>query len=177
MTKKNLFTLVLCLFCLGTTTHAQHIPTLEEAVYGGLNQDRRRKQRELDERWRTLFQNRKKCRGSNTKVTAYKAKDNSKEVLIPANMLLNPQTGKPISVRNFIFSEDNSKVLIYTNTRRVWRYDTRGDYWVLNLKNGKLQQLGKSLPEATLMFAKFSPDASRVAYVSRNNTLRKRCLA
>ena len=36
MTKKNLFTLVLCLFCLGTTTHAQHIPTLEEAVYGGL---------------------------------------------------------------------------------------------------------------------------------------------
>ena len=28
------------------------------------DQDRRRKQRELDERWRTLFQNRKKCRGS-----------------------------------------------------------------------------------------------------------------
>ena len=36
MTKKNLFTLVLCLFCFGTTTHAQRIPTLEEAVYGGL---------------------------------------------------------------------------------------------------------------------------------------------
>ena len=35
MTKKNLFTLVLCLFCFGTTTHAQRIPTLEEAVYGG----------------------------------------------------------------------------------------------------------------------------------------------
>ena len=32
MTKKNLFTLVLCLFCFGTTTHAQRIPTLEEAV-------------------------------------------------------------------------------------------------------------------------------------------------
>ena len=132
------------------------------------DQDRRRKQRELDERWRTLFQNRKKCRGS-IRSHCLQAKDNSKEVLIPANMLLNPQTGKPISVRNFIFSEDNSKVLIYTNTRRVWRYDTRGDYWVLNLKDGKLQQLGKSLPEATLMFAKFSPDASRVAYVSRNN--------
>lgn len=77
-------------------------------------------------------------------VTAYKAKDNSKEVLIPANMLLNPQTGKPISVRNFIFSEDNSKVLIYTNTRRVWRYDTRGDYWVLNLKTANCNNWAKA---------------------------------
>ena len=77
-------------------------------------------------------------------VTAYKAKDNSKEVLIPANMLLNPQTGKPISVRNFVFSEDNSKVLIYTNTRRVWRYDTRGDYWVLNLKDGNCNNWAKA---------------------------------
>lgn len=168
MTKKNLFTLVLCLFCFGTTTHAQRIPTLEEAVYGGLIKT----EGESNVNWmkdgERYSKIEKNAEGA-YEVTAYKAKDNSKEVLIPANMLLNPQTGKPISVRNFVFSEDNSKVLIYTNTRRVWRYDTRGDYWVLNLKDGKLQQLGKSLPEATLMFAKFSPDASRVAYVSRNN--------
>ena len=168
MTKKNLFTLVLCLFCLGTTTHAQHIPTLEEAVYGGLIKTEGGSNVSWMKDGERYSKIEKNAEGA-YEVTAYKAKDNSKEVLIPANMLLNPQTGKPISVRNFIFSEDNSKVLIYTNTRRVWRYDTRGDYWVLNLKNGKLQQLGKSLPEATLMFAKFSPDASRVAYVSRNN--------
>jgi dipeptidyl-peptidase-4 len=40
---------------------------------------------------------------------------------------------------------------------------------VLNLLNGKLQQLGKGLEEATLMFAKFSPDGARVAYVSKLN--------
>ena len=100
---------------------------------------------------------------------AYMAKDNSKEVLIPASLLVNPDTKKPISVRSFTFSDDNSKALIYTNTRRVWRYDTKGDYWVLDLKSGKMQQLGKKFPEATLMFAKFSPDATRVAYVSGNN--------
>ena len=168
MTKKNLFTLVLCLFCFGTTTHAQRIPTLEEAVYGGLIKTEGGSNVNWMKDGERYSKIEKNAEGT-YEVTAYKAKDNSKEVLIPANMLLNPQTGKPISVRNFVFSEDNSKVLIYTNTRRVWRYDTRGDYWVLNLKDGKLQQLGKSLPEATLMFAKFSPDASRVAYVSRNN--------
>jgi dipeptidyl-peptidase-4 len=72
-------------------------------------------------------------------------------------------------VRSFTFSADNSKVLIYTNTRRVWRYDTRGDYWVLNTADGTLHQLGRQCPEATMMFAKFSPDGTRVAYVSKNN--------
>ena len=33
--------------------------------------------------------------------------------------------------------------LIFTNTRKVWRYHTRGDYWVLDMKTGKLTQLGK----------------------------------
>jgi dipeptidyl-peptidase-4 len=51
----------------------------------------------------------------------------------------------------------------------VWRYDTRGDYWVLDVQSGSLRQLGRQCPEATMMFAKFSPDGTRVAYVSQNN--------
>lgn len=104
-----------------------------------------------------------------TDIVAYGAKDNKREVLIPSSLLINTETGKPIPVRSITWSNNNEKVLIYTNTRRVWRYDTRGDYWVLNLKDSKLQQLGKGLPEASLMFAKFSPDDNRVAYVSQNN--------
>lgn len=102
-------------------------------------------------------------------IVAYKAKDNAREVIIPSTMLMDQATGKPISVRSISWSADNEKVLIYNNTRRVWRYDTRGDYWVLNLKDGSLRQLGKGLPESSMMFAKFSPDGSRVAYVSNNN--------
>ena len=78
-------------------------------------------------------------------------------------------TGKPIPARSISWSADNEKVLIYNNTQRVWRYDTRGDYWVLNLKDGALRQLGKGMPESSMMFAKFSPDGTRVAYVSNNN--------
>ena len=84
-------------------------------------------------------------------------------------MFINKETGKPIAIRSISWSADNEKVLIYTNTQRVWRYDTRGDYWVLSLKDGSLRRLGKGLPESSMMFAKFSPDGTRVAYVSRNN--------
>ena len=104
-----------------------------------------------------------------TDVVAYRAKDNAREVIIPSSMLVDKTTGKPIAVRSISWSADNKKVLIYNNTRRVWRYDTRGDYWALNLETGALRQLGKERPEATLMFAKFSPDGTRVAYVSENN--------
>lgn len=104
-----------------------------------------------------------------TDVVAYRAKDNAREVIIPSSMLVDKATGEPIAVRSISWSADNKKVLIYNNTRRVWRYDTRGDYWVLNLETGVLRQLGKNRPEATLMFAKFSPDGTRVAYVSENN--------
>ena len=104
-----------------------------------------------------------------TDVVAYRAKDNAREVIIPASQLVDPKSGKPIGVRSLIWSTDNKKVLIYNNTRRVWRYDTRGDYWLLNLEDHSLRQLGQGLPESSMMFAKFSPDGSKVAYVSRNN--------
>lgn len=98
------------------------------------------------------------------------ARDNSKRTVLVSKALLTPQGQQaPIEVRRFAFSEDGSKVLIHTNTRKVWRYDTRGDYWVADLKGNTMKQLGKGRPESSLMFAKFSPDGSRVAYVSEHN--------
>ncbi|HMI62384.1 MAG TPA: DPP IV N-terminal domain-containing protein, partial [Puia sp.] len=66
-------------------------------------------------------------------------------------------------------SEDGRKVLIYTNTRRVWRYNTRGDYWVLDLGSHVLSQVGKDRAASSLLYAKFSPDATKVAYSSEHN--------
>lgn len=107
--------------------------------------------------------------GTRKDVVAYRAKDNRREVLIPADKLVDPTSGTYKSSEKVIWSADNSKALIFTNTKKVWRYNTRGDYWILDLKSGMFRQLGAGLPESSLMFAKFSPDASRVAYVSKNN--------
>ena len=102
-------------------------------------------------------------------IIRYDAASGNKNVMIPASKFIVQETGKPLAVSDYIWSPDNKKLLIFTNTQRVWRYATRGDYWVLNTETSELKQLGKSLPESTLMFAKFSPDNSKVAYVSKNN--------
>ena len=67
------------------------------------------------------------------------------------------------------FSSDASQVLLFTNTRKVWRLNTRGDYWALDLRTHRLRQVGRDAPSSSLMFAKFSPDGSRVAYVREQN--------
>ncbi len=67
------------------------------------------------------------------------------------------------------FSTDASQVLLFSNTRKVWRLNTRGDYWVLDLRTHRLRQVGREAPSSSLMFAKFSPDGSRVAYVRQQN--------
>lgn len=102
-------------------------------------------------------------------IAAYTAKDNKSEIIVPSSMLKDKATGKPVPVSSIIWSDDNSKLLVFTNTKRVWRYNTKGDYWVLDLKDGSFRQLGTKFPESTLMFAKFSPQGDRVAYVSGNN--------
>lgn len=94
--------------------------------------------------------------------------DQNSEVFI-SSAALTPKGQKPLQVRDFTFSADRNKILIYTNTKQVWRLDTQGDYWVLDLGSKELNQVGKGLPESSLRFAKLSPDGTKVAYVSEFN--------
>ena len=75
----------------------------------------------------------------------------------------------PIGIEDFVLSPDEKKLLIFTKSERVWRSNTRGDYWVLNLDNWSLRKLGGPAKPSTLMFAKFSPDGKKVGYVRENN--------
>ena len=76
---------------------------------------------------------------------------------------------KPIFISDFIISKDQQKVLIFTKTKRVWRSNTKGDYWIFDKSTGKLKQIGKKFEASSLMFAKFSPDNQSVAYVQGFN--------
>ena len=92
----------------------------------------------------------------------------SKTVFISKKQFIT-RGGDTILPRSFQLSPDKSMALIYTRAQRVWRYPTRGDYWLLTLSTGQLKQLGKGRPASSLQFAKFSPDNKKVAYVSERN--------
>ncbi len=75
----------------------------------------------------------------------YVAKTGRREVLASASMLIPQGRKEPLAIREYTWSWDNEKLLIFTNTWRVWRYHTRGDYWVLDMKAGNLQQIGRNM--------------------------------
>lgn len=94
---------------------------------------------------------------------------NERKTVISRALLSSSDAGKAILVRSFQLNDEGTKALIYTNSKKVWRYDTRGDYYVADITNNTLKQIGKDKPASSLMFAKFSPDATKVAYVSGHN--------
>lgn len=102
-------------------------------------------------------------------IVRYDAASGDRTILISAENLVPPGASAALAIESFEASPDNQKILIFTNTARVWRSNTRGDYWVVDLKTFKLQKLGGDAKPSTLMFAKFSPDGSRVGYVRENN--------
>jgi dipeptidyl-peptidase-4 len=103
-------------------------------------------------------------------LVRYDSERGGREVLVAARQFIPQGDSLPIRVEEYAWSPDNRMLLIFTNTKPVWRLNTRGDYWVLELANGRLRQLGgKDAKPSSLMFAKFSPDGRRVAYVRENN--------
>ena len=102
-------------------------------------------------------------------IVRYDAASGAKTVFVPAEKLIPPGAASPLTIEQFDLSSDEQTVLVFTNSARVWRSNTRGDYWTFNLKTGKLMKLGGDAKPSTLMFAKFSPDDHRVGYVRENN--------
>jgi dipeptidyl-peptidase-4 len=106
----------------------------------------------------------------------YLDKGNIVQVTLPGNkgkvvvsqeqLTLNNQ---PLAISSFSFSADEQKVLLFTDTKKVWRLHTRGDYYLYDTVKGTLIRVGKNRPFSSLMFAKLSPDGNRVAFVSENN--------
>lgn len=102
-------------------------------------------------------------------IIRYETGTGARKVLIAAGSLIPSRASTPLEIEDYAWSKDGQKLLVFTNAKQVWRQKTRGDYWVFDIATKKLEQLGKDAAPSTLMFAKFSPDGTRVGYVRDNN--------
>ncbi len=114
-----------------------------------------------------------------TDIVRYDAASGARTVIVPSHALKPAGAAQSLEIEDYQWSDDGKLLLVFTHTERVWRQNTRGDYWVLNVaaanaesstalgmtRNRALRKLGGSAPASTLMYAKFSPDSKRVAYV------------
>ncbi len=103
-------------------------------------------------------------------LVRYDAASGKREVWVAPSRLVPKGDSMPLPVEDYSVSPDGKQLLVFTNSQKVWRENTRGDFWALDLGSGSLRKLGGAAAKpSTLMFAKFSPDGGRVAYVRENN--------
>jgi dipeptidyl-peptidase-4 len=102
-------------------------------------------------------------------LVLYQAETGRREVLVSAAKLLPSGSSKPLSIENYAWSPDGKVLIVFTNSQRVWRQNTRGDFWTYELESGRLRRLGSGFEPSSLMFAKLSPDGLKAAYVVKNN--------
>lgn len=102
-------------------------------------------------------------------ILSYDISTGQRAVLVAADQIRPEGWDKSLIIKNYDWSPDRKFLLIFTNSKRVWRQNTRGDYWLLELQNGRLSQLGGDAKPSTLMFAKFAPDSQSVAYIRVRN--------
>lgn len=85
--------------------------------------------------------------------------------LVSASELL--YDGKQISVSEYEFNADESKLLLLVNKKSVYRHSYRAQHFLFDLKTRKLQVLDKEHEPQTL--AKYSPDGKSVSYIHGND--------
>ena len=93
----------------------------------------------------------------------------AEKVIVPMSAFIPEGADRPVRVEGYTWSDDKTKLVVYTNSRRVWRRNTRGDYWLLDLASGSIRQLGKGLEPSRMMYGKLSPAGDKFAFVYYNN--------
>ena len=111
----------------------------------------------------------------NENETGYYSIKNNNIVLISTRgkedkIILSSTQINNIKIESFSFSQSKNKILLFTKSVKVWRYNTRGDYWVYDFNKNQIQKLGREMSSSSLMFAKFSPDENFVGYVSKEKS-------
>ena len=102
-------------------------------------------------------------------IVRHDSASGEKSILVDARQLIPKGAEKPLEIKDYSWSDDGRFVLISTNTVKFRREESFGDYWLLNLADSSLRQVGTDAPPSSLMYAKFSPDSKFVAYMFLNN--------
>ena len=105
--------------------------------------------------------------GGTTDLYRVNARTGDRELLLSGAELVPRGETEPLQIESYQFSEDGSKLLIFTNSVQVWRQNTKGEYYVWDFNRRRLTPV--STQPGLQQFAKFSSDGRLVGFVRDNN--------
>jgi len=76
------------------------------------------------------------------------------------------ETTEVKNISGYDFSDNEEKILLYTNRERIYRRSFTADYYIYDIKTQALKPLST---KGKQQLATFSPDGNKVAFVRENN--------
>ncbi|MFA6117462.1 MAG: DPP IV N-terminal domain-containing protein [Sphingomonas sp.] len=102
-------------------------------------------------------------------IVRYDTATGKRSVLVDARLLLPVGGATPLAISDYAWAPGGRYLMLFVRAPSARRNNPIGDYWLLDLTSHTLRQLGAKAPAQSLLYAEFSPDGARVAYLSGNN--------
>lgn len=106
--------------------------------------------------------------GDATHLMRYNLETDEETRLIDGTNLHADDVDRVVPIEDYQFGPDNEKVLIYTDSKQVWRANTKGFYYVYDRSEQSLTPIADR-DDGYQMFAKFNPSATTVGFVRDRN--------
>ncbi|MFD1553460.1 S9 family peptidase [Putridiphycobacter roseus] len=102
----------------------------------------------------------------NNKIAQYSYEDFGVPTAIIVDLNEINYAGKEIKAQDYFFNKDESKVLIATEVKSIYRRSFTANYFIIDIASKSIVELTDKGPQS---LADFSPDGTKVAYVLQNN--------
>ena len=106
--------------------------------------------------------------GEATHLMRYNLETGDSTRVIDGTNLYAEDVDRVVPIEDYQFSDSGNKILIYTDSKRVWRTNTKGYYYVYDPSSQTLTPVADR-DDGYQMFAKFNPAATKVAFVRKRN--------
>ena len=84
------------------------------------------------------------------------------------NLFVDGQSRSPVTISSYSFNSDETKIIIATEEESIYRYSSKANYFLYDLKSGQFAPLSDP-SKGKQRLATISPDGRKAAFVRKNN--------
>lgn len=107
--------------------------------------------------------------GGQKNIVQYDIKSGENKILVPSSKLIFPGTTNTVNFESISWSDNDTRILLFTNVKQDGTDDKKGDYWVYDIPVNAWYKIGENLPAQQLKSGRFAPGGNKISFIYNND--------